>query len=465
MKKIIIGLAIIILLFIVAGVIVSDKATDYAKRVLVEEFEKNTNARLEIGDLGLSVFKPTADIKLKNVKIGEKDSYVKLKVPHDDRPKIENARVLLESAELKVSWQSFLQKNIIVTSVKLDKFQSDVVLYKEGGNSLEQLFKKPQKNNQKVRKSAAVKQKKHTVLQAGISNEKGATVLSGFAANLEKFHLINSQLNVRLQSASLLMKVGQLELELLEKFSFSLDELVQLEPTKFKVAAQVELFSKDEKEHYGDVGLRGQALGDFFVKKEGESSPEIEFELILSEGSYLCHIPVLDKLSSRFLKIREIPVIGEYAVDKWEDRYEFGKDQKLRVKVKDSTYSLLEPLQAKAGGWSLILAEKSWVRSTDTQHVFHYWVQANSQTSKKMKSVFRFVLKQIPQKYSAKSEEEAARIFDEKGIFSVKFRSTGALTKARLKELSKIPKVENIKKQLLENAEDKLRDKFLDLIR
>lgn len=466
------------------------------KNFLVAEIEKSINGRVELGSIDIALLRPTAKLTLHNVRVAKKDAHVTDKVPHDDRPVLTASDVMLKKAYVEVSWRNLLSKKVVVKSILIDELEAQMVLYKNGKNSLETLFIKPiakRKNSQpgegstplkqqkkaspKVKNQPVVKVTKALKAEERQEESKEGKEASIFAATLEAFEIKNAKLDVDLESASLKLVAGNMNLKLIEGMDFEFSELTKLTPTKFKTDGSFQLYSRDKKVHYGKVDLAGDVVGEFIDKRSGVFKPIVELELELVEGSYLKHVPVLDKLTSRFVNITKIPGLDKIVKKNWDQNYQFGKGQTLKVQLNDTTYKLLEPLKVEFGGWQVRLEKGAWVRSTDTLHAFNYQIIADKSASKLIKNTFEKVQKLVPKKYREKTVVELDHLFSPEGLFSLSFETRGKLTNPKVKELSKIPELGNLKNQLkntlkqklqkeLDNgAEEKLKSKVSDFFK
>ncbi|MDB9741299.1 AsmA family protein [Akkermansiaceae bacterium] len=463
LKKISIILAVLILLSVVG---VKLLVSHFLSRdFIVAEIEKEIPARVEIRDIDISIFKPSAKISLRGVSVSSPDSLVTDKVKHDDRPKMVNPQLKIENTQLEVSLMDLLSKKLVVKSILIDEMYADVTVHKNGSTSLEQLFIKPDptKKNPKTTKTTANPKsnpKSKIAPQPSPSkaeNKPTTSSTTSLEGSLQDFEIRNAQLNVVLASAALKLKATSLDLKLIDGVDFSLEELVKVSSTAFETNGDFELYSRDEKSHYGKVMLSGNVVGEFLNPANAQFQPECTLVVELMDGSYLHQIPVLDKLVSRFVKSTNIPIIGKYMENNWEKDYVFGKGQELRLQVQNTRYTLLAPLKLQADGWVIQVNKGSWLNSANSQHVFGYKIIANRSTSELIQKGMNGVIKNIPERYVQKTNTKIQKLFNEKGRFFVSLRTTGDIAKPVVEELTKIPTKEDFTQQIKDGLQNKLK--------
>lgn len=441
-----------------AVVIVTMVSSFFTKNYLASEIENSINARVEIGEIDLSIFSPTVMLKLKQVKLAKRDSFARDAVLHDERPVLKNEQLSLELASIEISWFQLLSKKIVVKSILIDQLNAHITLKKNGKNSLETLLAKPKDRKKSKDKSANKKNK-------GEDSDTFNVFSHGdFMASLKDFQMRDSELSLIVEASDLKVKASGVSLDLLEEFTFKLEDLATMDPTKFHMDAELNLYSRGEEVHYGKMELGGDVLGKVFNPGSGDFQPELDVQVSLVEGSYLRKIPVIEKVSDAFIGITEIPMLEKLIQSKWDKSYVFGKGQQLHLKFKDNTYTFTKPLKADVGGWDLRLEKGGWFRSTDNLHSFNYSVIASDKISGKVKGSMEKVVKILPSKLRGKSQSEMQKLFDSQGRFVLKFKTMGSLSSPKVSVLSKLPEVGRLTDQLLDGVEKELKKGLMDLL-
>jgi uncharacterized protein involved in outer membrane biogenesis len=147
MKKwLIIGVIVIVLLMV--GLLATYHAL-LSKDFLVSKIESSINSRIQIGELGVSLFSIPAKVVIGDVIIAERDDVVRGGVPHDQRTKLERGEFRIKEVSFDLSLRELFSKEIKVSQLKVVGAHADLVMYETGELNIEKLFAAPPETTEK----------------------------------------------------------------------------------------------------------------------------------------------------------------------------------------------------------------------------------------------------------------------------------------------------------------------------
>jgi len=359
MKKwLIIGAAVLALLGV--ALVVTYRAL-LSRDFLVERIEASINSRVQVGDLGVSLFSVPAKVVIRDVILADRDDAARQGVPHDERAKLEEGRIRIEEIRFDLSLRDLISKQIKVSELKLAGAHFEMVMNEAGELDIEELFAAPP---DKPRKDKAKQDK------AG----GGAD----FVTELERLLIKDASFTLRIEKTGLEVVGDGVKLDLSD-IRVDPSALEKVNEAKLEFAAKLEAFSTSKgRLKYGQLGLEGPARVRLFDPATGALAPDAEIEFAIHPDSHVSSkAPYLKKL----WEVTDTLVKIGLKAEPLPDRLTFGRERVLSASYSRNRIDLRKPVSLQMEDWELVLDGGSWVELGTEQHRSSVWLIAGEKVS------------------------------------------------------------------------------------
>ncbi len=341
------------------------------KELLVEQMEATMNLRAEVRELDISLLSAVSSIELRGVKLAPRDRLADAATPLSERPPLKAALISAEAFELKFRLGPLLQKRFELQRLILDRPQVNLVLLENGGNNLSALFAPPKVVGGKPRevapatKAAAEEAKKPAAKKEPDAPAKPFTARDlPIAAKLDAVGMDNANINVRVQKTGQLIRISGLTTRI-DNIDIDPADLARHNGADVRFDMNLAVIGRDGKEA-GAFALRSGGRVTPFEAVSGRVNTAVTYALTLKRGSYVDGMPLLQQLAGAFPMLEKAGVRLEGATK----RAELQADASLRVAYGGGRVAFLDDVVFKTKHYDLALRAKSWIQTTNDQHLF-----------------------------------------------------------------------------------------------
>jgi len=413
------------------------------KNFIVEKLERKINCRVEIGDLDISIFSPTARVQLNDVKLGLRDSLADDKMPHDDRPKLEGdkVQVSMESVKLNVSLLGVIFKNVDVKGVQIDKAHAKAMWKEEGGTSLDSMFAKPKTDKEEAGDSFNI-----------FENQN-------FVTNLHAFELTNTTADLLIESSMLKVALSDINLSIQDTLKIDPNQLDMVNEAKAQLAGTMVMTStRQDNAHYGKISIDGELTAKLFNPETGDFDPNAVADLSISSDSYITgKVPALHKWGQMSLAALSKLGLSEKVIP---EKIFFGGTRKLACKYFESQIELNDQLALTMGNWEGGLEAGSWFKLDKNTHYFKWLLIASPSASEKSKNFVAKSFRYIPKKeVQDLAIAEFAKLWFKNGRLAVRVDTSESLSSPKAKLINELPDLKKIGGELFDGFKGDLLDK------
>ena len=411
---------LVVALVLVAGWMAGRHLTPEA---VVQAVEKEFNLRMELGGLEWKVAGMPASLVLREVKLGARDAWTG--TPLKDRPALTGAAIEAEEVRVAVGLSGLLRRRVEVKELALVKPRVRMVLFEDGGNSLESLFEKPGGDDGE---------------DDGDGKRISARSLNvhshGILAELEGVALRQAQVELTIEKSGLVLAFTD--------WNASLDR-IEVDPSALETTntARLRLSGRMAIEsvrggRYGLLAVSGPAAVKLFDPATGDFAPDVMADLELGEESYLAmSIPAIGqawekvgKLAMWGLKLGGLP-----------DRATFGRSRSMAVRYAEERLTILEPLSLWAGDWELAVLDGTWIQMETEAHALGSELVASGKLSGKFRRQLDKGFGYLPKEIRPVVTAEIEQLWFRNGRLVAQVASAGTLSEPDVSVLNKYPDV------------------------
>jgi hypothetical protein len=419
LKRLIIGLVLI------ACVLAFSAKLLLTKEFLVEEVEDSINSRVQIGSFDVSFLSLPVKITLKDVILAERDNNVVRKVAYSERTPLTQGALECKEVSFDVSLWELFSREIYVDRFVLDGLHARVKLHDDGTNSLDQLFENAQKEEtlEDAPKSFNAREKDEFVTQ-----------LKSISINNVSFDVLVEKTGVLLQGTDCSVQI--------EDIKVNPNALEQVNQAKLELVANLQIFDSASKTiKYGDVGVSGNAEVQLFDPLTGDIDPDVTLDLNISDSSYLTtQVPYIQKVWDFGAKLKKYGVnLG--ALPK---KAKFGRSRKIAGSYKRGRVDVEKDLSVVIHDWEVAVNEKSWLDSGSEKHEFFIDLSASQNLSESLVAHVDSLLKNVPKEVRGGLANSIKQEWLVNGKLTLKLHTQGALSKPKIKMLTKLPDVDDM---------------------
>lgn len=345
------------LLAVVAVIALSMLARKYVSpEELVKLAEGELNSRVHIGSAEMSLFRFPATITLRDVGLAPRDSEVG-KPLGERSPFPSDAPVLLKEVRLSVSLLALLKQRVEVSEFFFEKPAFKIVLREDGGNSLEDLLKKPK--DKIGDKKDEEKKKAETV-----NTESLNVHAHGFFARVKGVGFADASLDLTVEKTGLRIRAHELTARF-DEFAIDPAALEETNSARLHLKAQIEIESAKKSITYASFGMEGPAEVTLFDPKSGDLDLDILANLKLSDSSYLnAAIPAVQSAWSTLKALEPVGI----QVGTLPEKATFGRSKSVTVQFHRERFTIRKPISVWYGDWELAILENTWIQADKSLH-------------------------------------------------------------------------------------------------
>jgi hypothetical protein len=408
-----------------------------SKDFLISKIEASINSRVQIGELGVSLFSIPARVVIANVIVAERDDVVRHGLPHDQRSRLESGEFRIKEVSFDVSLKELFSKEIKVSQLNVVGAHADLVMNETGELNIEKLFAAPPGTSEKNDKKGL--------------NAKDSP---GFVAALDRLILKDASFDMVIKKTGLEMIGRDVNLDLSDiKVNPNALELVN--EAHMQLDAHFEAFSsKKGRLKYGQIGLKGPARVRLFDPATGALAPDAEIDFMIDPSSYVSTkapyvvklYEVTEQLAKLGLQSKPLP-----------EKLTFGRERKLKASHAQNKIDLHEPVSMVMDDWELVFEGGSWVELGSEEHRSGVRLIASAKVSDFVRKHLIKVTEIVPEKSRSTLEDELIAQWFVENRLNLKASTHGALSDPGVKLATPLPDAEKI-------AKDYAKSKLLDFI-
>ena len=377
-----------ILLLLVAAVLV---VTIAAKKLLtadalVAKFEEKYNCRLELGEFNVSGLTGTTKIELKNVRLAERDAVADAGTPHDQRTPLEADVLRVASVTLEANAADLLKKTITLKQINISGLGYYTVIQKDGSHRLEPLFDPPIKINgaanpkfeEQMKRREEAKARKKMTREERKTKEPEVFNIAEFPmpATMEKFHIGESQIEVKLKKTKTRITIRDIDLTLSD-LDIDPSDLKNHNSAKMRLNAGIDLEDNEREVKYADLKVSSDGTVIPFDEVTGYANPDIAYDITMHKGSMIKEVPALIKAGREKLQKYGVSVeeIGRDLL--------IEEDTTMKLSFHEGQMRTEQDFDLKFSGNTLLLAKGSWWNSGTNEHEIPGSILISEATTKK----------------------------------------------------------------------------------
>lgn len=416
---------------------------------LVRLAEGELNSRVHIGSAELSLFRFPATITLREVGLAPRDQEVG-KPLSERAPFPSGAPVQLEEARLSVSLLALLRQRVEVSEFFFEKPSFEIVLREDGGNSLEDLLKKP--GDRKEDGQGSDKKKAESL------NSNSLNVHAhGFFARLQGVGFAQGSLDLTIEKTGLRIRARNLT-ALLDDIDIDPAAIEETNSARLHLAAQVELESAKHSVIYASLGLEGPAEVQLFDPVSGDLDLDLVADLKLSDSSYLnAAIPAVQ---SAWSTLKALEAVG-IRVGDLPERATFGRSKSVTVHFHRERFTIQKPISVWYGDWELAILEKTWVQADQSLHAGELELVAEERLSSKLRTQIGKGVSGVPKGYREILIDEMDKVWFREKRLLARIGTEGELSNPDVDLHNKLPDYRSLLKR---SGEKFLKEKAGDLL-
>ena len=385
-KKLLIAIislpAALVLLLIVGMLAIKSVVT---KELLVDQMESAMNLRADVKELNISLFSVVSSIELRGVRLAPRDRFADAATPLKDRPQLKSALISAEAFDLKFSLGPLLQKRFELKRLVLNRPEVNLVLFENGGNNLSGLFTTPRtvagKRNpaldNKAETKPASKPARRPAPKSG-PGEKAQPFTARdlpVATKLDEIGMKNATVNIRVRKTGQLIRISGLTTKV-DDIDINPEDLVGHNKADVRFDMNVSIIGRDGQESAA-LGLRSGGRVTPFEPKTGRVNPFLTYALTVRRGSFVDGMPLLKQLGGAFPLLEKAGLKME-GVGK---KAELQADTAVRVSYGGGRVTFLDDIALKTMHYDLSLNQKSWIQTTNNEHLFRGSLLASKEES------------------------------------------------------------------------------------
>jgi len=419
LKRLIIGLVLI------ACVLAFSAKFLLTKEFLVEEVEDSINSRVQIGSFDVSIFSVPAKVTLKDVILAERDNNVHRKVSYDKRSPLIQGALECREVSFEVSLWELFSKEIYVEHFVLDGLHARVKLHEDGTNSLDSLFEDAPKIDK----------------PKGEPKSFNAREKDEFVTHLKSISIGDVSFDLLVEKTGVLLHGTDCSVQL-ENIKVNPNALEQVNQAQLELVANLQIFDSTSKTiKYGEVGINGNAEVQLFDPLTGDIDPDVTLDLNISDSSYLTtQVPYIKKVWDFGAKLEKYGVnLGTLP-----KKAKFGRSRKIAGNYKRGRVDVEKDLSIVIHDWEVAVNEKSWLDSGSEQHEFFIDLSASQKTSESLVGHVDSLLKSVPKELRGGLANSIKKEWLVNGKLTLRLHTQGALSKPKIKMLTKLPDVDDM---------------------
>lgn len=412
---------------------------------VVEAVEQELNARMELGGMEWKMVGMPATLVLRDVKLGARDAWAG--TPLAGRPAMTATAIAIEAREVRaaVGWSGLLRKRVEVKEFVLVNPKVRMVLFEEGGNSLEPLFRQPGEDVEPTKKEQ----------KDGVKGTGSLNVHSyGLLAELDGVALKGAEVELTIEKSGLVLAFSDWN-AVLDRIEVDPSSLETTNTARLRLDGTMAIESM-KGGRYGVLAVDGPAEVTLFDPATGDFAPDVTADLELGENSYLdMSIPAIGKA---WEKVGNLAMFG-LEIGGLPEKATFGRSRSMAVHYAAERLTIMEPLSIRVGDWEVAVLEETWIQMESEEHALGSELVASEHLSGKLNGQLEKGLDYLPEEIGSVVFGEIDALWFRDGRLVAQVVSAGTLSDPDVSVLNAFPDVsELVKKAGSDAAKEQLKD-------
>lgn len=428
-----IAIGVVLLLFVTAGIVAQSVIT---REFLIEEIESSISSEVEMGSANVSIFSFPARITLNDVRLA----------PRAEDAATNDASLLIERVDLRVSLWALLVKEINVKSITVSGADLTTTYRDDGSTSIEELFDKPEEDG------AGDADDGSGSSTPGERSGFNAFEQKDFVAALGRLTIEHSRAKILLEDMEVKLLCTDLNLELSE-MRVDPNRLNETDTARLTFSVDIRSDSIDGWKN-GEFFLTGEASARLFNPQTGETEPDIEGDISISDRSWLnTRIPFITKAWAQLEILEKIGI----KISKLPERATFGRSEAIAAHYHLGVVTVRKPLSIWVGDWELAALDGSWLDTGTDDHEIQGELLASKSASGTFIAMIEKGVDYLPKEASrAVVENVTGKLYRDDRLL-VPIESTGDFSDPKIRPSGPIPDLaESAKKAAKKLLKDKL---------
>ncbi|HUF61931.1 MAG TPA: hypothetical protein VMN36_07630 [Verrucomicrobiales bacterium] len=410
---------------------------------LVRKVEARWNCRAEMGETALRWSWSGAELKLRDVSLGERDRWVTDGAPPGDREPMREAVLRSEELRLSVASWPLLWGRIHVRELAAKGVQADITVPKEGENSLKSLLRRPGWEEKRKERRRRPGDRKRGGDDGGTEENLRVEDLP-FAAWLDRAAIEDASIYVHLEKYGTRLVGSDVYVDATN---------IRVDPKALGRENHAELKMRGTATLdsaaigglvYGQLKLRGEGEAVPFDAKTGELEPELRCRFDVVDGSFIDVMPMLDKVEQRIGDLADFGI----ELDNLALKGNLRAESVLHLSYRDDLYTLLDDSELRFEQYDLALRSGSSYDGDANSHDFRCGLRLTPEsTASALARLDRFV----ERKLKVVKPETVRQLIEQSMIdedrLTVAFRSQGDFGDPHVKLTSDLPDLEELLKE------------------
>jgi len=416
-----------------------------SKNYLVELIEESINSRVEIGEIDFTLFGHTG-IRIEHLKIAERDTFVKERVPHDDRPTLQHSDIQIGSLGLKVSIADVLEKKIDVSQILMDKANIHLIIQKDGSMNLSHLFKSPPSDQPKQKKApGGTKSTEKKKVAKKTSPEKqsfNAKDQSEFVTLLREAEIRDSEISLVIEKSGLQVNISDLNM-ITKDIRIDPNSLETINQATIGMSGQLTMLSK-EGHIFGDLQFDGPVSVQLFNATTGETEPNATVNFQFHKNSYLNPtIPIIKKAWDKLDVLQKVGLnVGDIP-----EKLTFGGERRLAASYHMGLAELKSDISLTVKHWEIAVLQGGWANIPQSVHGVQAELIAPKDHSLKVNQFMTKTLGKIPGDIGKKTAADFHNNwFNSNQQLALTVSAQGDLSKPKVKLVNELPEIKDLLK-------------------
>ena len=384
MKKVLIGLSLIIIIPILLLVIaLSSLNKIVTEEFMVKQLESNLNVRAEIKKINISLLSAVSSITVDGLKLSRRDSIADNATPLSDRKPLEGALIAVENFDFQLNFIAILSGEIQLKKLLLKNPNIQITLFENGSNNLSSLFLPPKivegKPNEKLGKEEEVVKEESKEGQEEEEDKRPFSIKEiPLSANLKEIGVQGGVVNIVVQKTKQKMNIESLNL-IINTIDIIPDDLKNHNSVNVDFNFILKVISLVNQEEKAKLILKSVAKVAPFIPETGTVNPIVNYKMILVKDSFIEGSAIFDALSN------SMPVLKNAGIEPKgiTDKAIVISDVPCEVQYSAGNVKFLNDINVPTKNYDLELSKGSSITIPNSQHTFNAALKLSKEESDK----------------------------------------------------------------------------------
>jgi len=363
----------------------------FAGKVLTPEFlvthiESAINARAHIEKVNINLVSVLSSIEIEGIQLARRDSIADNATPLADRKDKISPLLALGKADVKISFLSLLQGKFQLNRLILDSPTLNLILFEDGSNNLQSLFKAPtlvkgQPNPSLTPEALAERKKEEEEKKAAKADEPPSEPFTAkdlpVAIRIGEVGVKNANLQITMQKTGQVLLLQPLDFSL-EDIDIDGKDLANHNSVSVDFDMSLLVIGKN-KEESAKFLLESEGSVAPFVVSSGLVNPVVNYRITMLKGSFLSGFAAFDAIAG------ELPLLKQAGLkmDKIAERADLTKDVTFNVRYGNGRITFLDDPTFPTKNYDLQIQKESWIQATNNQHEMNMGILYDKAESQK----------------------------------------------------------------------------------